>query len=70
MMEDFMPEVNDIVEEQKQKEKMAHMEEMLEATRKMMNKDLDQKVADGLMDEHEAREHYFHMMMLTMMIAR
>jgi len=69
-MKDFTPEVNSILENEEEKAKMSRMEEMLAHTREMMNADLDKKVANGEMDEHEAREHYFHLMMLTMMVAR
>ena len=46
------------------------IEKTMNEMKEMLNKDLDEKVANNEIDEHEARDRYFHLMALTLMIAR
>lgn len=57
-----MPEIDE--------EKKMRIEKTMEEMKDHLNKDLDEKVASGEIDEHEARDRYFHFMMLTLLIAK
>lgn len=57
-----MPEIDE--------EKKMRIEKTMEEMKDHLNKDLDEKVASGEIDEHEARDRYFHLMTLTLLIAR
>ena len=51
-------------------EKKDRIEKTMNEMKEMLNKDLDEKVANNEIDEHEARDRYFHLMTITLMVAR
>ena len=53
-----------------EKEKRERFNKMMEEMKNHLNEELDRQVADGEIDEHEARDRYNTGMMLTMLIAR
>ena len=55
-----------MTDEEKMEKVEKHMKEMSE----VLNKKLDEQVKNGQITEHEARDHYFHMMMITMMVLK
>ena len=53
-----------------EKEKKERFEKLMNEMENNLNEMLVKQVADGEIDEHEARERYFHGMTLTMLLAR
>lgn len=53
-----------------EKEKKERFDKLMNEMKDNLNEMLDKQVADGEIDEHDAREKYFHGMAITMLIAR
>lgn len=52
-----------------EKEKKERFDMLMDEMKNNLNEMLDKQVADGEIDEHEARDKYFHGMAITMLIA-